>query len=152
MQHQNLKQRFFKIITMSVFCLAVFAFSAKAGGDSYRIFINSKLIMKEFVTHPFNLKNLRMDELNASDNVIIHYSHCGAIGKARSIALKDAKGNTLKEWKFADTKGDEGMVIPVRELLQLERKHSDLTLFYSAKELPEGRLLAGLKGGSKRTT
>ncbi|MDB5021829.1 MAG: hypothetical protein JWQ28_2956, partial [Pedobacter sp.] len=59
--------------------------------------------------------------------------------------LKDEKGNTLKKWAFADATGsDLNMTIAVKELLQLERTHANhqLSLNYSARELPKGETLA----------
>jgi hypothetical protein len=152
MQHTNFKEKLVIASMFTAFFLTVFAFTARAGGDTYRIYLNDKLVLKEFVIHPISLKNLPINKARADDKVIIYYSHCGTIGKGRSIAIKDAKGNTLKEWKFANAAGaDKGMTIPVRELLQLEKNNSNLTLYYAAEELPKGLMLASFNVGGKST-
>lgn len=127
--------------------LSLFAFKAKAGGDLYEIYLNSKLILKQFATQPLNIKTLQLDRASADDKLVFFYSHCGKTGKDRRIAIKDDKGKILKEWKFADaTAGSESMVIPVKEILQLATNKSDghVVIYYSAQELPRGRMLASL--------
>ena len=60
-----------------------------AGGDSYRIYLNNKLILQQYVTRSLDLKNLPLSEANANDKLVIYYNHCGATGRSRSIAVKD---------------------------------------------------------------
>jgi hypothetical protein len=145
MQHKNFKQKLITAFTLTALCLTVLAFNAKAGGDTYRIYLNNNLIVKQFVIHPISLMNLPITKANADDKVIIYYSHCGTIGKGRNISIKDAKGNTLKQWNFANADGiDKGMAIPVKDLLQFDKNRSNLTLSYAAEELPKGLLLASI--------
>jgi hypothetical protein len=134
------------------------AFKAKAGLDSYEIYLNSKLILKQYVNQPLNLESLGLDNSNINDRLVIHYSQCNApdkLGRGRSISVRDASGNTIKKWNFADAKsGQTGMVVPVRELLQLEKKTplSKLSLYYSAEGHATGQLLANFHFGNKSTT
>ncbi len=125
---------------------------ARDGGESFEIYLNNKLLVRQHVTQSFSLQSLSLTEANANDNLVIYYNHCGVPGKARTIAIRDADGKVLKTYTFgdaADTK--EGMVIPVKQLLDLEKKNkgSQLAIYYSAKELPKGITLTSLKMPAK---
>jgi len=140
---------FIKIFTLITLCLTAFGFTTKFGLDSYEIFLNSKLILKQSVNQPLSLRVLQLNKANDTDQLRINYKHCtlkGA-GTNRNIILKDEKGNILKKWAFADATGsDLSMTIPVKELLLLEKSNirSDLSLHYTAKELSKGETLAFL--------
>ena len=153
MQRSNFKQTLVNVFTFAT--LSLFTFSAKAGGDSYEIYLNNKLILKQHVTQSLNIKSLQLDKANLNDRLVIFYSHCGQTGKGRSIAIKDAKGKILKEWKFANSTGSsKGMIIPVKEILQLEKNNlnSGLRLYYAAQQLPKGFMLTSLDLGKSSVT
>ncbi|WP_153800482.1 hypothetical protein [Foetidibacter luteolus] len=151
-----MKQFIAKPLAFTAFCLVTFAVTAFAGADSYTIYLNNKLILKQYV-HQAGLKldDLQLSEAKAGDNLVVFYSHCGEVGKGRSVAIKDAAGNTIKEWKFADAEGkDAGMTIPINELLALEKKHAGKGMqifYYSSKFLPKGTALAGINLNGKKT-
>lgn len=150
-----LKRNLIATLVSFIFCLP--AFKAKAGLDSYEIYLNKKLILKQFVNQPLTLDNLGLDATNINDRLVIYYSQCNApdkLGKSRSILVKDANGQIIKKWSFADAKkGNSGMVIPVKEILQLEKKSlSKLSLIYTAEGHTKGQLLANFHFGSKSTT
>lgn len=152
-----MRQAKFKPITkaflLASISLSLFAFEVKAGGDVYEIYLNNKLILKQFVAEPFSLKILGIDKANPSDAVVIFYSHCGKPGKGRRIIAKDEKGSVLKEWKFADLSGrGVGMKIPAAELLQLQKTTPNLDLLYTSQELPKGRMLTSFRRGAKSIT
>ena len=125
----------------------------KPGGDVYEIHLNNKLVLKQYVYQPLSLKALSLTNANVNDQLTIYYSHCGVTGKGRSLSVKDSKGNTLKKWNFADAKGSHtGMVIEVKELLQIEKNAGGaLSLVYAANELPKGRMLTSLQFTHKNT-
>jgi hypothetical protein len=91
---------------------------------------------------------LKLDKANEGDELRIKYTHCRmkGPGTGRSLTLQDEKGNTLKKWAFADA-SDFAMTVPVKELLQLEKKNSnhELSLHYASKERPNGEMLAMLR-------
>ena len=151
----KLKAAFAKAVIFNVIALIAFSYSAKAGGDIFQVYLNNSLILKQFVIEPLTLKDLRLQEAKPTDKLVVHYSHCGKVGKARSIAIRDEKGKVYKEWKF-DNSGstDAGMSIPVKEILDLQAKNKAvrLSLHYSSQELPKGRMLAGLPVTRKGTT
>lgn len=134
-----------KALTILAICLTSFSFKAGKGTDSYKIYLNDKLILEQYVSNKFTVKDLQLTNANVNDQLIIFYNHCGQIGKGRSIAIKNDQGKLLKEWKFEDVAGaDKGMRIPVKEILQLEKSNtgSHLNIYYAAAQLPSGRTLA----------
>jgi hypothetical protein len=142
MKKTRINQSFIKIFTLITLCFAAFSFTTKFGLDSYEIYLNSKLILKQTVNQPVSLRVLQLGKAKPNDQLHINYTHCmgkGA-GTGRKIFLKDEKGNTLKRWAFADASGaDLSMTIEVKELLQLEKAHAheELSIHYTAKELPK---------------
>ncbi|THU41740.1 hypothetical protein FAM09_06470 [Niastella caeni] len=150
MQHRSLKPALMAVLTIISACLL--AFTAKAGGESFEIYLNNKLILRQAVSQSLTLQSLQLDKANKEDQLVIYYNHCGAIGKGRTIAIRDDKGNVLKEWKFDDA--TKGMTIAVKELLQLEKTYTrtNLNIFYSAQQMPKGRTLSALQFTGKSTT
>lgn len=141
---------FIKMFMLLTLCFATFSFTTKFGLDSYEIYLNNKLILKQSVNQPLNLRVLQLKPENAGDQLLITYKHCNlpGAGTDRSITLEDEKGNVLKKWAFPDATGsDLSMKIPVKELLQLEKSnvHPDLSLHYTARELVKGQTLAFLR-------
>lgn len=146
----TIKQALIKMFALITLCFSVFSFTTKLGLDSYEIYLNNKLILKQSVNQPLNLRILQLSQANDNDQLRINYKHCTVEGAGtdRTIVLKDEKGNTLKKWVFTNASGsDLSMVIPVKELLQLKKNNADhdLSLQYTARELPKGETLAFLR-------
>lgn len=153
MRHTILRSALAVVLTCSL--LSLLAFNVKGGQDVYEIYLNNKLILRQAGNKSLTLQSLQLTKANSNDQLVIYYNHCGTTGKGRSIAIKDDKGNIVKEWKFADASGSNtGMTIPVKELLQLEKnyEHSQLNLFYASEQLPKGRTLSALQFAGKSTT
>ncbi|HRH58948.1 MAG TPA: hypothetical protein PL045_00120 [Chitinophagaceae bacterium] len=154
MTHNHFKAAV-KFLSLAAFYIAVFSFSAKAGGEGYSIYLNGKLMLFQNLAKPeANLTQLQFAKANYNDELVVYYYHCGQNGKGRSIALKDDKGKILKEWKFTDGAGNTApMKIAVKELMDLQKKNpnASLALYYSSSQLPNGRMLAGLKPADKNT-
>ncbi len=150
MRHTNCKSVIVKPFTLIVLCLTSFSFVSKAGGDRYEIFLNDKLIEQRYVGHSgIDVTSLQLDKTNYNDKLVIYYSHCGTIGKGRSILIKDEQNRVLKEWKFADaTDNNASMLIPVKEMLDLQKNNANASLslyYFSSKYLPKGLLLTSIK-------
>jgi len=128
------------------FCVGLFSFSAKRGGDSFEIWLNGKRMLQEFVHISKGVQTLQLTQVSGNDKLDVYYSHCGQTGNDRYITIKDEDNHALKVWKFADaTGGDKAMSIRMKDILPLKKnKDSKLNLYYSSKELPQGRLLATL--------
>ena len=149
MKKIKIDQAFIKMFTLITLCFTAFSFTTKFGLDSYEIYLNNKLILKQTVNQPLSLRVLQLAKAKENDQLRINYKHCtlkGA-GTDRSIALKDEKGNTLKKWVFANDNGsDLNMTIAVKELLKFEKAdlRHELSLHYTARELPKGEILSML--------
>jgi hypothetical protein len=146
MLRQTFKPTWAVVLLSTVLLLP--AFTAKVGTDVFEIYLNNKLLLQQAANKPFTLQSLQLDKRNINDELVVYYNHCGESGKHRSIAIKDDKGNTIKEWKFTDaSEVRSAMRIPVKELLQLDKNyvHTSLTIFYSAQQLPKGLTLSGLQ-------
>ena len=149
MKTMKLKSTLRHILLLLVLGFSATAFAPKLGLDSYEIYLNDKLIMKQYVNQPLNLRTLQLENASPKDELWIKYTHCNkkGAGSNRSLELKDSKGHLLTQWTFADT-GSENkpMKIPVAELLELEKEHKDhqISLLYKSNELPGAELLAYL--------
>lgn len=150
MLHSIFKSATVKYFMPVVLLLIILSFTAKAGGDSYEIYLNNKLIVTQ-ARMGVTVDNLQLSKANYNDELVVRYSHCGITGKGRSIVLKDDKNNIVKEWKFAD--GNASMSISVKEILELQKKNNTtLSLYYfSSQYLPKGRMLTSVKLQDKNT-
>jgi hypothetical protein len=147
-----------KMFAATIVCLITFSFAALAGGDTYQIYLNNKLVFKQKSYNPsvVDLNNLQLTKTNYNDDLVVYYSHCGVTGTGRSIEIKDENNNVLKQWKFKDAQGSNAsMVIPVKDILELQQQNPKATLnlyYFSEKYLPKGRMLASIKMENKNMT
>ncbi|ASZ09689.1 hypothetical protein KTO58_27545 [Chitinophaga pendula] len=135
-------------------CITLMSFSARAGLDSYEIYINKKMILQQYVNQPLQFDQLQLHNASPQDQLIIHYRHCHEprTGTNRSITVRDEKGAVLKQWKFKD--GASGMTIPIGELQQLEKSYAgnDLHIFYTADQMLRPYMLVALHLVDKHRT
>lgn len=131
---------------LALLSLCGLGFAPKAGLDSYEIYLNEKLILKQQVNQPLTLRKLQLVEADRKGELRIRYRHCKSpeTGIGRVVSVKDEQGNVLRKWEYADT--SVMMTIPVKELLNLERESDgrELALFYTARQHPNGEMLAEL--------
>ncbi len=121
-------------------CSLFLSFSTKRGGDSFAIFLNGKQVLQQFVYADKSAKTLSLGPLRDNDKIEVQYSHCGRPGKDRVITITDEKNNLLKKLEFGD--GENGSSRMVFYRRDITAKSGTFKLFYTAKELPEGRILA----------
>ncbi len=144
MKKIKINQAFLMLFTLLTLGFTTVSFTPKFGLDSYSIYLNDQLILKQMVNQPLNLRVLPLRSAQETDQLRIHYNHCtikNGAGTSRSVALQDEKGKILKKWEFADATGSNlTMTIAIKELLQLEKTHANqkLSLVYTARELPKG--------------
>lgn len=151
MLHTTIKQKTF---LAAAFIACSFTFwSFTLGGDSYSVYLNSKLIFTAYQysktdTH----KPIDLSLSNMNDKLVVEYSQCGVTGTGRRIMTKDENDNLVKEWKFADEAG-KAMAINVKDILQSGNKAKHLKLYYaSEKYLPNGRFLTTMNIDDKTGT
>jgi hypothetical protein len=156
MQHSNFSAATIKTC-MVFFAAILFSSAVFAGGDSYKIYLNKKLVTEQFVSRASSGSlNLNLGKANYNDEISVYYNHCGTVGKGRSIVIKDSKDNILKEWKFSDSKDGNApvMTIQVKDILAFKKNNSDASLklyYFSAQYLPQGRLLTSITLAEKNT-
>ena len=151
MKQMKFNRAFIMLFTLVTLGLTGFSFTTKFGLDSYAIYLNDKLILKQSVNQPLSLRVLPLSTAKETDQLRINYNHCtikNGAGTNRSVSLQDEKGNILKKWVFADATGsDLNMTIAVKELLALTKSNAsqELSLHYTARELPKGEMLSMLR-------
>ncbi|RYU91897.1 hypothetical protein EWM62_00180 [Mucilaginibacter terrigena] len=137
----------FTLITLS---FTTSGFTNRFGLDSYEIYLNNRLLMKQYVNQPLNLRVLQLEKTQQNDKLQIAYTHCinKGTGTGRAVALKDENGNTLHKWSFTNAAGSgPKMTIAVKDLLQLQKKNPghELSLYYTAHELPKGEMISMIR-------
>jgi len=138
-------------LIMVILCTILCSFSSYPGGDSFEIYVNNKLVLQEHLYGKKDVTSLPLNYDSDQDQLSIHYSHCGQIGTARNIIIKDEQNKVLKEWHFADSPAGvkNPMTCKVKDIVALGDSRNSLNLFYSSKELPKGQLLASIHVANK---
>ena len=128
-----------------VLVATLFSFTRIAGGDSFQVYLNGKLVLDKALYKNKDIQNLEFVQASFNDQVEICYNHCGHTGTSRSITAKDEHQKVLKTWHFADASG-RNMSIRLQDLhdLQTNNKKSSIGLYYSSKELSAGQQLASI--------
>lgn len=142
----SLKKALVYGLVLMMMCTAV-AFTTRPGGDSFTIFINDRLMVEQLVLKTEKTKTIAIPSSNSNDVLKVYYSHCGKVGVARSLSIKDPQGKTLKAWRFEDSDdhATKNMTLKVGELTSVQKnKTGNASLFYSSKEVPNGIVLAYL--------
>lgn len=135
-----------------VLLLGTIAISAGTGADGFEVHLNNKLLLRHYFNSAVMLKDIDLTGAKATDRLSIRYFSCHNVvenNSGRKITLRDTQGKIVYEWTFKD--GDEAMVIPVKELLAVQKDNSSkLILYYASEGLTGGQKLAAL-ATSKQT-
>jgi hypothetical protein len=133
-------------------CVLLSSFSDKKGGDKFEIYVNGHLVLEQFVAAGKTTQTLVLGKNLSNEKIDVYYSHCGQTGTGRSITIRNAQNQVLKQWQFADAGTRSPMSCQVKDILALQKnKDEKLNLYYSSKELPGGRLLAVIKNSGEKT-
>lgn len=145
------KAKTFKRLAAVALGATLFSFTTGSGGEGFEIFMNNKLVLQQYGSEMNTVKTLKLDQAADNDQLSIRYHHCGRVGKSRTITIKDGKDNVLKQWSFTDVADASArMNCKVKDILGLRNgKDNTLKLYYSSSELPKGRLLTSIVGGTK---
>lgn len=143
-----------KVFLLGSLFAVLSSFSGNWGGDSYRVFVNNKLVLEEYVYNMKGVKSIHLNQLAPNDEIAVYYSHCGVSGKARNITIRDEKNKVLKEFKFADSpdRVNTPMTCKSKDILPLQKDADKLNLYYTSKEIPGGKMLAGISIGRENLT
>ena len=140
------------LLTMSV---VLFSFSSNKnnfGGEGFEVYLNDKLILQQYGKDMDVVRNVQLDQSASYGQLAIRYYHCGKPGKSRVVTIKDEQNIVLKEWKFGDARDASAKVsCSVKDILTLPKIKAGkkVSLYYTASELPNGRVLATLTSISK---
>jgi hypothetical protein len=129
------------------------SFTSPAGGECFEIYQDSKLVLQRCGKDIEKVQTISLSN-TAGSELTVKYFHCGQAGKERILALKSSDGKLLKEWKFTNTSNnDYSMKCGVKEIFNVKvSNQSNLKLYYTSKEKPEGKLLAIINTSGKATT
>ena len=138
-------------VLLSISLLMV-AFISPIGGEGYEIYIDNKLVIQQFGQQMKQVKNLQFNSSQKESELSVKFFHCGMAGKSRTLELRTPDKQVLKQWQFKNEEAKNfAITVPVKEILDLQKKSGagTLHLFYSSKEAPDGRLLAGIVTSDK---
>ena len=135
----------FKTSLIAVLCAVLFSFSSAPGGDHYRVYLDDKLVLEQFVHLQKAMPSVSLDASAKKSVVSITYSHCGQTGTARKVSIRDARNKIVKEWQYLDAPAGSTspMTFTVKDIAAL-KAGQNLNLFYSSREIPEGKQLASI--------
>jgi hypothetical protein len=146
------KKSMLLMAAMLAFSSLLFSFTPRPGGEHYRIYINKKLVVEQFVSNVARKEtSLYLNQSNINDKIDVYYSHCGQNGTARHIKLVNQQNKVVKDIQFADVSGSNAMMtFNAKDILSLQndKEAKNLQLYYYSKELPAGKLLAKIVKGS----
>ncbi|MBI1768076.1 MAG: hypothetical protein HY015_10075 [Bacteroidetes bacterium] len=128
-------------------CAILFAFSPVPGAHSVQVYLDSKLVLDQYVNFKSDAPKLTLDPAEKYSQLIVKYSECGRTVTGRALTLKDDHNKVLKDWRYdgASTGYSESMSCSVKDIIALKQKGSNmLKLYYSSKEFPEGHQIAYL--------
>lgn len=143
------RKSFASAALLMVASVLLFSFSPRRGGDSFTIHLNNKLVLQQYLHIDKAVKSLSLQAADYNDELRISFSHCGQVGKSRSITIKDGQNKVLKQWRYANN--NSSMVCKVKDIVDLKKGNATLKLFYSSGEMPEGYLLASITVEDNRT-
>ncbi len=138
--------KFLMLLMFVSLSTATFSFTNRFGLDTYKIYLNNKLVLDKAVNQPLSTRVLQLGKQSKAEELRISYTHCMTKtgGTGRSISLIDGKGNLLKKWNFKNaTSANLNMVIPTKEVLTFEKGHPNqmLSLYYTANEISKSEML-----------
>src|SRR6476661_7406155 len=83
-------------------CILVSSFSENMGGDKFEIYVNGRLALEQFVTSGRTVQSFELGKNLSNQKIDVYYSHCGKTGTGRTITIRNAQNQVLKQWQFAD--------------------------------------------------
>lgn len=128
-------------------CTILFSFSPLPGAHSVKVYLDSKLVLDQYVNFKSDAPKLTLDPSEKYSQLIVRYNECNRTVTGRALTLKDDHDKVLKDWRYegSSTGFSESMSCSLKDIIALKPKGSNtLKLFYSSKEFPEGHQIAYL--------
>jgi hypothetical protein len=135
-----------------ILCSILFSFSTTPGAHSFQVYLDSKLMIDQYVNSKMNAPTLLVDLAENYSQLIVKYNECGRTVTGRTITIKDGNNKVLKDWRFegASSGYENPMAFLVKDITALKQKGSNtFKLYYSSKEFPEGQQIANLVIGGE---
>jgi hypothetical protein len=126
-------------------CSTLFSFTLLTGAHSVQVYLDSKLVIDQYIHSKANVPKLVLDPAEKYDQLIVKYNECGRTVTGRAIMLKDDNNKVLKKWTFeGESTGYEGsMSCQVKDIMALKSKENNrMNLYYSSNDFPEGQQIA----------
>jgi hypothetical protein len=139
---KNLKAGFF-VIPVLALSIALLGFKSPAGGEGYEIYLDNKLVVRQFGSTISQVTSVTLDKTAYNSRLVVKYWHCGRVAKNRQVTLKNGEDKVLLQWNFPD-KDDAAIGCAVKDIMDLKTGSGTLKLYYSSSELPKGRQLAAI--------
>ena len=133
------------IVLVAAMAIAMLSFTTLPGGEFYRITVNGKQVIEQFLTKSQETPTLHINAFGSNDKLSVYYNHCGEMGTNRVITLKSSE-RIQKTWKFNAASGDQ-MTINLKELSAVAKGSESYQLVYSSNELAKSRVLANVRIG-----
>jgi hypothetical protein len=129
------------------------SFISPAGGECFEIHQDGKLVLQRCGKDIDKVQTINLTNTTGGA-LTVKYFHCGQPGNNRMLALKTGDGILLKEWKFTNTGGKNyEMTCGIKEIFSVKATNSsNLKLYYTSSEKPEGKLLAIINTTASKTT
>lgn len=144
---------FYGLIVLLLSGTVLMSYAPSRGGEGFEVFLNNKLVVQLFGKNMNGASTLYL-EPGADNEISIRYHHCGKTGKSRRVDIKNEKGKIIRTWHFADNAAPgNAMKFKINDIpgLKLLAGQVRWSIHYSSGELPAGRQLALLAGGSTTT-
>lgn len=141
------KSTFINSLLIALLCTTLFSFSEAPGAHSFEISLNNNVVLQGYINDKKEVPTLSLNQEADRDQLSVNYNHCGQMGTARSIIIKDGSDKVLKVWNFDDdTPGVKNrMTCKVKDIVGLSNGNNSLNLFYSSKELTKDQILASIQ-------
>jgi hypothetical protein len=136
-------------------CAILFSFSRITGAHNFQVFLDSKLMIDQYVNSKMEAPTLIVDPDKNYNQLIVKYNECGRTVTDRKISVRDENNKVLKEWRFegATAGYKDPMTCSVKDITALKQKGSNtLKLYYSSNEFSEGQQIANLVISGEATT
>jgi hypothetical protein len=124
-----------RLLMLVVLTTTLSSFSNPLGMDSYKVYLNDKLLFKQFIEEK-PVQSISLNESAGTDQLTVYYDHCGRIGTGRTLSLLDGE-QELKKWNFEDTESvsQSGMSCRISDIKAIQKPGKTIRVMYDSKEL-----------------